>query len=200
MSGYKRRNFFIKKAFQAKLLFGYFFFVISGGLFFIVLMGFFTTDSMTISYSSNDLEMVHTPIALLKQSIVNTWPYLLVGSLFLAVVAIHVTHRVAGPLYRFEQTLDSMLTGNLGDSISLRSKDEGKELAAKINTFNSDLSMSIHRVQFESNAIKTLLEEAHRKASLLPEDKREDLQSILWSIDEKNKKIALVGKRYSAKV
>lgn len=200
MSGYKRRNFFIKKTFQARLLLGYFFFVISGGLFFIVLMGFCTTDSMTISYSSNNLEMVHTPIALLKQSILITWPYLLVGSVFLVVVAIRVTHRVAGPLYRFEQTLDNMLLGNLSDIISLRSKDEGKELAAKINTFNTDLSTSIHRVESESNAIKDLLVEAHKKAGLLPEDNREDLQSILWSIEEKNKKIALAGKHYTQKL
>ncbi len=138
MSEYKRRNFLIKRAFQIRLLLGYFFFVLSGGIFFIILMGFFTHESMTISYNSNDLEMVQTPFALLKQSITTGWPYLLLGSLILLVAAVRVTHRVASPLYRFEQTLDNMLAGDLGHTISLRSKDEGKELAAKLNTFNSD--------------------------------------------------------------
>ena len=196
MIGHKRRIIFIKRALQARLLLGYFFFVISGGVFFIILMGFFTTKSMTISYSANDLEMVQTPLALLKQSIASEWPYLLLGCLIMVIAAIRVTHRVAGPLYRFEQTLDNMLSGDLGDSISLRSKDEGKELASKINSFNKELSGTLNKVRSESGAIKELLIQARIIAEQFPKEEGLELQSILWSIDEKNKKIAIAGERY----
>lgn len=199
MSGHKRRIFFIKRALQARLLLGYFFFVISGGVFFTILMGFLTTERMTISYSANNLEMVQTPLALLRQSIANEWPYLLLGCVIMVIAAIRVTHRVAGPLYRFEQTLDNMLTGDLGDSISLRSKDEGKELATKINSFNTELSTALNKVTGESNAIRELLLQARTKADQLPKEEGLELKSILWSIDEKNKKIAIASKHYTEK-
>lgn len=196
MSGHKRRKFLIKRAFQIRLLLGYCFFVLSGGLLFILLMGFFSYESMTISYNSNDLQMVQTPFALLKQSITTDWPYLLTGSLILLVAAVRVTHRVAGPLYRFEQTLDKMLAGDLRHTITLRAKDEGKELATKLNTFNKDLEHSLEKVTSESRAVRELLTQAQSKTTRLNEDDAQELRSILWSIDAKNKKIASIGEKY----
>lgn len=199
MKKYKRRRFLIKRALQVKLLLGYFFFVISGGIFFIVLMGFFTTESMTISYNSNNMEMVHTPFALLKQSLSSQWILLSVGALILAIMAVLITHRVAGPLFRFEQTLDNMLSGDLDDIIYLRSKDEGKELAGKLNSFNKGLSNNIRKVTKESRAIASLIHQVQQVATQLPEEQQEEIQSILWSIEEKNKKISKMSNQYTPK-
>lgn len=194
MKKYKRRRFLIKRALQVKLLLGYFFFVISGGIFFIVLMGFFTTESMTISYNSNNMEMVHTPFALLKQSLSSQWILLSVGALILAIMAVLITHRVAGPLFRFEQTLDNMLSGDLDDIIYLRSKDEGK-----LNSFNKGLSNNIRKVTKESRAIASLIHQVQQVATQLPEELQEEIQSILWSIEEKNKKISKMSNQYTPK-
>jgi len=52
------------------------------------------------------------------------------------LVTLVLTHRVAGPFYRFEKTLDEMMNGDISKKIILRKKDEGKELAQKMNAFN----------------------------------------------------------------
>ncbi|MFT5726378.1 MAG: methyl-accepting chemotaxis protein [Desulforhopalus sp.] len=197
MKKYKRKRFLIKRALQVKLLLGYFFFVISGGIFFIILMGFFTTESMTISYNSNNMEMVQTPLTLLKQSLSSQWMFLVAGALALAIMAVRITHRVAGPLFRFEQNLDNMLTGDLGDTIYLRSKDEGKDLAGKLNAFNKGLSINIYTVTKESRAIARLTRQAQKVATQLPTEQRDKIQSILWSIEEKNKKISKASNQYT---
>ena len=199
MKKYKRKRFLIKRALQVKLLLGYFFFVISGGIFFIILMGFFTTESMTISYNSNNMEMVQTPLTLLKQSLSSQWMFLVAGALALAIMAVRITHRVAGPLFRFEQNLDNMLTGDLGDTIYLRSKDEGKDLAGKLNAFNKGLSINIYTVTKESRAIARLTRQAQKVATQLPAEQRDKIQSILWSIEEKNKKISKASNQYTPK-
>ena len=197
MQKYKRRRFLIKRALQVKLLFGYFFFVISGGIFFIVLMGFFTTEPMTISYNSNNMEMVQTPLTQLKHSLSSQWIFLVAGALALAIMAVRITHRVAGPLFRFEQNLDNMLKGDLGDTIYLRSKDEGKDLAGKLNAFNKELSINIYTVTKESRAIARLTKQAQKVATQLPAEQRDKIQSILWSIEEKNKKISQASNHYT---
>lgn len=199
MKKYKRRRFLIKRTLQVKLLLGYFFFVISGGIFFIVLMGFFTTESMTISYNSHNMEMAQTPLTLLKQSFASQWLYLSAGALVLAVMAVRITHRVAGPLYRFEQALDNMLSGDLGDTIYLRSKDEGKDLAGKLNAFNRGLSNDIQKVTKESRAVSSLVHQVQQKVTQLPDEQRNEIQSILWSIEEKNKKISKASNQYTPK-
>ena len=199
MKEYKRRQFLIKRALQVKLLLGYFFSVVSGGIFFIVLMGLFTTEPMTISYDVNNMAMLQTPFTLLKHSLSSRWIFLVAGALALAIMAVTITHRVAGPLFRFEQALDNMLTGNLGDTIYLRSKDEGKELAGKLNAFNKGLSTNIYKVTKESRAVTRLTKQAQQIATQLPGEQRDEIQSILWSIEEKNKKISKTSSQYTPK-
>jgi signal transduction histidine kinase len=56
-------------------------------------------------------------------------PLLLVIGAFFVIF----THRIAGPLYRLEQTLDRLIGGEDVEKISLRKNDELGELASRIN-------------------------------------------------------------------
>ena len=47
--------------------------------------------------------------------------------------ALEVSHRIAGPLYRLEKELDSLIAGTSRGPIKLRKHDEFKLLAEKIN-------------------------------------------------------------------
>lgn len=55
-------------------------------------------------------------------------------SLFLIwIIALELSHRVAGPLYRMEKELDERINGHKHGPIRLREKDEFKLLADKFN-------------------------------------------------------------------
>lgn len=194
---YKRRNFFIKKDFQGKLILGYFLFVAGGCLLFIFLFSLISADTLTITYNNSDLQFGQTPIILFKKILTAHWIFLVVGSIVLVITAMFLTHRIAGPLFRFERALDNMLKRRLDDTIFLRSKDEGKELANKINTFNKDLSLSLKNLQAHSEAISELLEQARSKTGNLPPELQDDLHSLYWSLDEKNKKIKAIYSSYT---
>jgi len=72
------------------------------------------------------------------------------GLPFIVVIigfAIVFTHRIAGPIYRFELTFDRLIQGEDVPLIQLRPGDELKELAEKINDLillikNSKISSS----------------------------------------------------------
>ncbi len=186
--GYKRRNFFIKKDFQGKMILGCFLFVTGGCLLFIVLLGFFSANSMTILYSNHDLQLGQTPVMLIKQVLEANWVLIVVGGIFLVVASMLLTHRIAGPLFRFEQALDRMADGRLDETIHLRKKDEGKELAEKFNTFNGRLSKSLRMLTNHSVALQSLIEQAATMEELSAEQK-ERLASLCWSMQEHNRKI-----------
>jgi methyl-accepting chemotaxis protein len=196
---HKRRNFFIKKDFQGRLILGYFLFVTGGCLFFLFLLGLFSADTLTISYSNNDLQLGQTPIMLLKKILAAHWVFIVIGSAILVVATMLLTHRIAGPLFRLEKALDNMLKGRLDDTIFLRTHDEGKDIAKKINEFNTDLSLAMKNLRGNTAAIAGLLEQARLKTDYLTGDQQEELQGIFWNIEEKNKKIQAICASYTLK-
>jgi methyl-accepting chemotaxis protein len=196
---FKRRNIFIKKDFQGKLILASFLLVTGGCLFFIVLFALFSADTLTLSYSNHDLQLGQTPVILLKKALAAHWLFIVIGSIFLVVAVMLLTHRIAGPMFRFEKALDSMLQGRLDDTIYLRSKDEGKDLARKFNSFNEQLSTAIKSLQANSEAISALIDEAHNKSQALEGDQQLELQSLLWSLEEKNKKNQAICASYTLK-
>jgi methyl-accepting chemotaxis protein len=183
----KRRKFFIKKGFQGKLILGGFLFVTGSGLLFNVLVGLFSADPLVIPYSIQDPQLNRTPFMLLRQVLTANWFLLIVGGGFVTVASLLLSHRIAGPLYLFETTLDNMKNGRLDNTIRLREKDEGKELALKINEFNRQLSGSFSTFSQASNALHTLIEQV--AALELPEKEKEQLACLCWSMREQNRKI-----------
>ncbi len=69
----------------------------------------------------------------------------------LICLATFFTHRFAGPVYRFEDSLDRMIHNDINFQIHLRKNDEGKQLAEKINHFNSLLASTIKSIAFLSD-------------------------------------------------
>ena len=59
----------------------------------------------------------------------------------IAAFSILFTHRIAGPVYRMEQTIERVLTGNETGDFHLRKHDELQELATGIN----DLLLIVRR-------------------------------------------------------
>jgi len=184
---YKRKIIFINKPYQGKLILSTFLFFCGGCLLFIMLLALFSADTLTMAYSGNDIQFGKTPIILVKQILTANWMLLAIGGGALVFSSMILSHRIAGPLYRFELALNHMNDGNLGDIIRLREKDEGKQLAAKINQFNAALSQSVRAVNLSTTAIDALLEQA--KTLNLPPEEKENLASLCWSMREHNRKI-----------
>ncbi|OCC15639.1 hypothetical protein DBT_0990 [Dissulfuribacter thermophilus] len=67
------------------------------------------------------------------------------------------THRTAGPLYRFEKVLDEMNSGKIGFSVKLREKDEAKELADKLTSFNKNLATKIRALTATHEEINRII-------------------------------------------
>ena len=195
----KRKKLFIKKNLQGKLIFGFFLFVTGGSLFFLVLLGAFSADTLTISYINQEVQSDQNPFILLKNIFAAHWIFILSGTIFICIAALLLSHRIAGPMFRFELVLDNMLNRDLSDTIYLRSQDEGKELATKINAFNQEISTALRNINSYSNAIASLLERADAESANIPERQLQELKSIYWNLKENNKKIQTVSDSYTLK-
>lgn len=155
---YKRRNYFINKEFQGRYIFNYFILAIIGSLLFLGVFSFFSSNTLSIIYDNYHLQLGLTPGILFKKMLTTQWLFIVIGGALVVIVTLIMTHRVAGPFYRFEKTLDEMIDGDISNKIYLREKDEGKSLAQKINAFNYILADKLSIIEsFNSNtAVSTL--------------------------------------------
>ena len=70
------------------------------------------------------------------------------------VVFLIASHKLAGPLYRFEKTLENMGSGDLTHRFSLRQKDQMKSLADTINELNVKLENNMLEIQGNVDDLK----------------------------------------------
>ncbi|MBA4373094.1 MAG: chemotaxis protein [Thermodesulfovibrio sp.] len=157
---WKRRNYFIKKELQGQYIFTIFLFVIFGCLIFTFIFSRLAADTMTITYENSVLQVGKTPIVLARELLKANWIFILTGGFFIGFLALFVTHRFAGPLFRFEKTLDAMIREDHSSVIRLRPNDEAKEVAELLNQYNDKISADLAELRKESEAVGEQLKAA----------------------------------------
>lgn len=188
MAGYKRRNFFINKDYQGKMIFNYFILVILGSILFIGVFSFFSSNTLSIVYEDYQLHLGMTPGILFKKILSTQWIFIVLGGGVIILITLMLSHRVAGPFFKFERSVGQMIDGDIKSEIWLRTKDEGKGLAEKLNTFNLILSDKLSNMEAFN---KDIGNHARTIEALLaqPGENMADILQLLEKIKERQKHI-----------
>lgn len=72
---------------------------------------------------------------------------------FTIIYGIFYSHKIAGPIYRFKKTLDTMSKGKLNFHVKLREKDKFKEMAGFFNNLISSLNLKIKNIKGHANLL-----------------------------------------------
>lgn len=75
------------------------------------------------------------------------WPAIFLGMLVSASLSVFVTHRFAGPIYRFQKLVDQMAEGDLSARFKLRKGDDLTELETAVNRAIATLAGTIQDTQ-----------------------------------------------------
>lgn len=169
----KRRKYFINKGFQAEFIFKFCGLVAVGCVIFGAILYIFSSHTLTTSFENSRLVVKSTASYLL--------PGLLFGGLIVAfltalaatAVVIIMTHRLAGPVYRFEKYAERVGSGELAPDLKIRRKDQFQNLVSALNKMTQDLSMGLLKVIGVSERIDGLIEQLSDNSNselLLKED------------------------------
>lgn len=142
----KRRRYFIKQNFQGRFIFSYFLLLVLGSLFFLLILSFFSAQTLSFVYENYHLKLGTMPGILFDKILSSQWLLMVAGSLLVVWFALHASHRIAGPFFRIEKALDGMIAQDLSAPVTLRKRDEGKAIAAKLNEFNERLSRQLEEI------------------------------------------------------
>ena len=136
---YKRRQYFIKKDFQFKFILKFCLIVLIGTILSTGLLFLFSQGTLTSSFQQSRLVIKNTSLAILPAVIYTNLITLGLITLATIVVTLFVSHKIAGPLFRFEKELKDIEKGDLTKSIKLRKKDQTTDLADSLNKMTASL-------------------------------------------------------------
>ena len=72
-------------------------------------------------------------VGILRQANFDLFKRLLLIAPLVGILAIVLSHRIAGPIFRIKKTLDEIIQGDYGKRLYLRNTDELKDVAESIN-------------------------------------------------------------------
>lgn len=124
----KRRNIYINKAFQGRFILGVFLLILLSGLCSALLIYWITGGDLQAqsqtAHTNIMNSMEHLGISIFLGNLVSM---LIAGSVAVFVV-LYASHKIAGPLYRFEKLCEQIGDDQLDTMTSLREHDQLQEL------------------------------------------------------------------------
>jgi len=113
------------------------------------------------------------------------WPAIFLAMLVSAFLSVFVTHRFAGPLYRFHQVVDRIAAGDLSTGFKLRKGDDLVELETALNRAIESLAVTIQEAHRPLNDLTVRLETLAKQGRGGPLE--QDLTALLERAQEVHK-------------
>ena len=155
----KRKHYFVMKGFQLKFMLQFCILVLIGVTLSTGLLFLFSRDTLTSSFQQSRLVIKNTAFAILPTAIYTNLVTLALIAIAAIIVILFISHKLAGPLFRFEKELKEIGQGDLTTVVRLRKKDQITRLADTLNEMTANLRDKIITIQKDvEQAIETASE------------------------------------------
>lgn len=182
---FRRRNYFIKKKFQIDFSIKFLILIVLEAVLAIELFIYLSKGTLTTSYLGSDLKIAKTSEFFLPTLLLSNLVILGVTGIVGIVVMIFISHKIAGPLYRFEQTLADISNGNLTHRFNLRQDDQLIQLAESINKFTAGMDKMAGDMKYNAHEILKLFSELQSKMSSNNQLSNKELENQLLEASKK---------------
>jgi methyl-accepting chemotaxis protein len=165
----KKLNFAIKREFQGWLLRQVLIAVALSAALAAVILYFYARQEVVGSFFDAHVKIRRVSDLLLPVVIAGSMVSLLAGVL----LSLFLPQKIAGPIYRIEQGLKKIESGDLTTQIKLRDTDTLKELAESVNRSTCSLQKKVQEVQSVSLELEKALDadEPEKMGELIQQQK-----------------------------
>lgn len=179
---YKRRQVFIKKAYQIKFILKFCIIILIGGIISTGLVALFSRGTLTTSFEHGRLIVTDTARAILPTVILTNIITLAIVLLIVVLTVLYLSHKIAGPMFRFEKDISTVKKGDLTLRIFLRKKDQFAELSKSFNEMTASLHDKVKAILSDIDQIRASAEEQNISPAEI-----EGLERLSRSIHERFK-------------
>ena len=178
----QRRWYFIKSTFTIKMLLLFIVFLVLGVTILGLVLYVFSSSELDTRLFEAHSRIMNSWEILLPTIILTTISVFILVFLITLYMVIFLSHKIAGPLYKFEIIADEIGNGNFNVNVKLRKKDELTPLLTAFENMRDNLHGKI--MDFKRNFKKTKNTEEKLKNAI---------ETSTFSETEKNKLSTTVG-------
>jgi methyl-accepting chemotaxis protein len=179
---FKRRQYFIDRKFQTDFILKFCAVLLFGAILSVGVTLLTTQETLTSSFVGSKLVIEKTSLAILPSVILTNVITTLVVAVIVILVTLLVSHKIAGPMFRFEKDIEEISQGNLQKRIKTRNGDQFGNVARSLNEMVGNLNSKLTSVKRD---LDRLGEEAATQN--LPQAFRDDLEECRRNIDSQFK-------------
>ena len=154
---YARRRYFINRKFQLEFSLRFLLIIAAASIAVMLLFFYNSRGTMSVGYTGSEVKLLQTGAYFLPSLILSTVVIVIFSCLAGAIALILLSHRFAGPLFRFQATLDELSAGNLTRRFNLRNKDQFKDLADRINALSAVLDGKMGDIKSRAAEISRII-------------------------------------------
>lgn len=156
---FRRRNYFINKDFQVGFTIKFLIVIVIESILAIGLFMYLSRGTLTTGFIGSDFRIARTSEFFLPTLLVSNLIIIVITAVIGIAVLIYMSHRIAGPLYRFEKILDEMGRGDLTQRFQLRDNDQLSELSESITGLTTAMNNRISDIKLRTHELSGLLRE-----------------------------------------
>ncbi|MDO9288168.1 MAG: methyl-accepting chemotaxis protein [Thermodesulfovibrionales bacterium] len=180
---FRRRNYFINKKFQTDFSIKFLVIIVIEAIMAVGLFLYLSKGTLTTGYIGSELKISRTYDFFLPMLLLSNIVIVGVTGIIGIAVLIFMSHRIAGPMFRFEKVLDEISKGDLTYKFKLRQGDQFKELEKRINELTGTLDSKTGNLKSGLTEISKMLSRIQTLASAHSTDK--DFERLLQDISKK---------------
>lgn len=162
----RRRNFYVKKSFQSSFAWRFTALIALEALLVTLLFFYVSRGTLTTAYLGNELRIERTAVFFFTTFLIISAIAAVTMTLIGTLVFVILSHRIAGPVYRLQRSLEEIRRGNLTLHVRLRRKDEFGELAADVNRLSETLNGKIGEIKKELQRARGAADAAESREAL----------------------------------
>lgn len=143
----QRRNYYIKRPFQRSFILQFCSLIVFACILFGTFLYFYSTRALTTAFIDSRLRVMSTSDFLMPALGLSALFVTALATIIAAARLLIFSHKIAGPLYRFEKSVETIGAGNLNLRVRLRSQDQLQDLAHAMDEMAGDLKMRIQAIK-----------------------------------------------------
>jgi methyl-accepting chemotaxis protein len=154
----KRKNYFIDKKFQTNFILKFCLLVAITGALIMVILYALTKTTNTVSFVNSRVVVQSTAdflFPLLVQTFIISTIMVSLATIF---VTLFISHRIAGPMYRFKKILGSLGAGDFLISCRIRRKDALHDMVSAFNDMITRVRESLNLIDKDLKGLEEKLE------------------------------------------
>ncbi len=152
---FRRKKVLIRPSYQIKLALTFFIYL----AIYSIILGFVIFFPLYMDiHTASDLNEANRLSMIVLYLHKRVWTGLFFVSVLAGIHAIYSTHRLLGPMYRFEKMIDAIIRGDLKQRVNIRRGDELRDMAGLLNSLADLFEKSMEDKEKLGGEIRVVLQ------------------------------------------